>query len=142
MRRRTFSSKGDIQLKNSPSANSGRISSPNTSSISIPIYTRHKRKEIGPTLPKGSYILIQVVQLRRRPQGTRIRLPRSQCLNIMENLCQQKHGLVASPHCPPHLHCGSPFVTILLSRLLQKHHKKLFDMCNLGEEYHLGNKRN
>lgn len=28
------------------------------------------------------------------------------------------------------------------SRLLQKHNKKLFDMCNLGEEFHLGAKRN
>jgi len=27
-------------------------------------------------------------------------------------------------------------------RLLQKHNKKLFDMCNVGEEYHLGLKRN
>ena len=26
--------------------------------------------------------------------------------------------------------------------LLQKHSKKLFDMCNLGEEYYLGQKRN
>mmetsp|Transcript_13517 Transcript_13517/g.15479 ORF Transcript_13517/g.15479 Transcript_13517/m.15479 type:complete len:155 (+) Transcript_13517:30-494(+) len=26
--------------------------------------------------------------------------------------------------------------------LLQKHNKKLFDMCNVGEQYHLGKKRN
>lgn len=25
--------------------------------------------------------------------------------------------------------------------LLQKHNKKLFDMCNLGEDFHLGAKR-
>jgi hypothetical protein len=27
-------------------------------------------------------------------------------------------------------------------RLLKKHSKKLFDMCNIGEEYYLGRKRN
>jgi len=26
--------------------------------------------------------------------------------------------------------------------LLQKHNKKLFDMCNLGDDFHLGTKRN
>ena len=26
--------------------------------------------------------------------------------------------------------------------LLQKHSKKLFDMCNVGEEFYLGRKRN
>jgi hypothetical protein len=25
---------------------------------------------------------------------------------------------------------------------LQKHNKKLFDMCNIGEEFYLGNERN
>ena len=41
-----------------------------------------------------------------------------------------------------------PLATVPLSYmfispvLLQKHNKKFFDMCNLGEEFHLGAKRN
>lgn len=33
-------------------------------------------------------------------------------------------------------------VTLASPSLLQKHNKKLFDMCNVGEEFHLGVKRN
>lgn len=34
------------------------------------------------------------------------------------------------------------YLFYLNSSLLQKHSKKLFDMCNLGEEFYLGQKRN
>lgn len=36
----------------------------------------------------------------------------------------------------------SPMYPPLSHSLLQKHNKKIFDMCNIGEDYHLGAKRN
>jgi hypothetical protein len=36
-----------------------------------------------------------------------------------------------------------PIVSLYLHPLkLQKHNKKLFDMCNLGDEFYLGQERN
>lgn len=60
----------------------------------------------------------------------------------MENLCEQGNGLVAFPHHARFLPSALTYVTPDSYSLLQKHNKKLFDMCNLGEEFHLGGKRN
>ena len=37
---------------------------------------------------------------------------------------------------------GAAVAWYVQPRLLQKHSKKLFDMCNVGEQYYLGKKRN
>ena len=50
--------------------------------------------------------------------------------------------MVARPHHPPQLRDRSSHVRTPSLRLLQKHNKKIFDMCNVGEDYHLGLKRN
>ena len=59
----------------------------------------------------------------------------------MENLRKQSHGLVAFSHCSLNLFLRESDVHLIWRSLLQKHNKKLFDMCNLGEEFHLGAKR-
>ena len=50
--------------------------------------------------------------------------------------------MVAFRHNASYLPNRLTHVTPGLYSLLQKHNKKLFDMCNLGEEFHLGAKRN
>jgi hypothetical protein len=50
--------------------------------------------------------------------------------------------VVANRNLPRPLPLDQSHVVKLLLRLLQKHNKKIFDMCNVGEEFHFGNKRN
>lgn len=50
--------------------------------------------------------------------------------------------MVAAADCPRALPLDQPRVPLSPRSLLQKHNKKLFDMCNVGEDFHLGVKRN
>ena len=43
---------------------------------------------------------------------------------------------------PVAYYCVTPLQKFIYDRLLQKHTKKLFDMCNLGDDFYLGQKRN
>ena len=53
----------------------------------------------------------------------------------MEDLCEQSYGMVAFRNNASYLPNRLTHVTPGLYSLLQKHNKKLFDMCNLGEEF-------
>jgi|JI9StandDraft_1071089.scaffolds.fasta_scaffold33450_4 hypothetical protein len=82
------------------------------------------------------------VQLRCHPQGSRLLILPGQRSPLMAYLRQQGNGLLASSHYPSQLHLHQPNVPSTQFSLLQKHNKKIFDMCNIGEDYHLGCKRN
>lgn len=141
-RRKTSSSSAATLLKSSKPALSANASSSNTWSTSIPTSTRRRRNATGPTSPSGMGVTTQRVQLRRGPEESRLCLHDRQRPHHLAHLCQQGHGLVASRYIPPPLHLDQPHVIPFSPSLLQKHNKKLFDMCNLGEEFHFGSKRN
>lgn len=86
---------------------------------------------------------MQIIQLWCSINWCRLCYNGCMCSNKLEDICKQEDGLLA---CCPHSSSLYGLFTsvhlLLFSRLLQKHSKKLFDMCNLGEEYYLGQKRN
>ena len=132
-RRKTSSLKEDTLPKNFRSANSENNSCKDTSLISTLISTELNNNETGLTSPKGTHSHTQRIQLRRHFERCRLRILHRECRDVLENLRQQGHGMVASFHCPPHLSTSLTNVTPPRFSLLQKHNKKLFDMCNLGE---------
>ena len=50
----------------------------------------------------------------------------------MENLRQQGDGMVAIDYCSSSLFMDWSNVVLAYLSLLQKHNKKIFDMCNIG----------
>lgn len=123
-------------------ATSAKISCDATSSTSKLISTKPRKKGIGPTLPSGNCSPTQRIQLRCGPEGFGIRCIGGQRTTFLAHLRQQGDGVLAFADDSDQLLCSVTDVVVVGSRLLQKHNKKLFDMCNLGEEFHLGAKRN
>lgn len=141
-KRKTGSSNEDTLPRRWQPVNCERISCIDTSLTSTPISTKPRKKEIGATWQRGRQFTIKRVQLRRHPQGSRLLILPGQRPALMAYLRQQGNGLLASSHYPSQLHLPCPDVPPTQFSLLQKHNKKIFDMCNIGEDYHLGTKRN
>ena len=142
VRKRTSSLSEVTLLRSWKPANSAKHFYINTWSTSTLSSTRLNRSVIGPILPRGIEYAKKRVQLRRSLKGIRLCLLDRKHPHLMENLCQQGNGMVAVDYCSSSLSMDWSDVVLAYLSLLQKHNKKIFDMCNIGEEFHLGLKRN
>lgn len=112
-------------------------SSKSSLSISIPISTKPNKKGTGPTLPKGT------VYNKSREYNYDVVLKGAGYSALVANVLLSWRIFVTKGMVWWPLLVAAPATYFYITPLLlQKHSKKLFDMCNVGEEFYLGRKRN
>lgn len=112
VKRKTGSSSEATVPRRCRPATFAKISFAATSSTSKLIFTKLRKKGIGPISQGGNSPLTQRIQLRCGPEGIRLRCVGGKRFALLAHLRQQSHGILASINYPYQLFDSFSYVVV------------------------------